>query len=183
MRRRRSFAGSVGLPTASTPRTTLPFVVCSGTRVLPLLERIHPAARANLLRSLEQRPTLPPALGGAPRRSARLAPRRSRRRDPGRTRAGSSLARARTDAASRRGELGWLADPFGAPRVGRPRLACRRPSRGAFAQDPGRVRRRKGAPLRARGVAARRAPRRSARGAWHRRGGGCRGVRAYERQT
>jgi tRNA(Ile)-lysidine synthase len=30
--------------------------------IVPLLERIHPAARENLLRSLETRPTMPPAL-------------------------------------------------------------------------------------------------------------------------
>ena len=30
--------------------------------ILPLLERIHPAARENLLRALEERRTLPPAL-------------------------------------------------------------------------------------------------------------------------
>ena len=46
--------------------------------MLPLLERIHPAARANLLRSLEQRPTLPPALG-----ALLAAPPGSRRVDLG----------------------------------------------------------------------------------------------------
>jgi tRNA(Ile)-lysidine synthase len=46
--------------------------------VLPLLERIHPAARVNVLRSLEVRPTLPPALG-----ALLAAPPGSRRVDLG----------------------------------------------------------------------------------------------------
>ena len=33
-------------------------------RILPLLEEIHPAARANLLRALDERRTMPPALAG-----------------------------------------------------------------------------------------------------------------------
>jgi tRNA(Ile)-lysidine synthase len=44
-------------------------------QVLPLLEQVHPAARRNILRVLEERQTLPPALGellGAPAGSKRV---------------------------------------------------------------------------------------------------------------
>lgn len=48
------------------------------SEVLPVLEQIHPAARANILRSLEQRPALPPALA-----ELLAAPAGSRRVDLG----------------------------------------------------------------------------------------------------
>ena len=42
--------------------------------ILPLLEQIHPAARQNILRALEERRTMPPALAElSTRRSARSA--------------------------------------------------------------------------------------------------------------
>jgi tRNA(Ile)-lysidine synthase len=44
-------------------------------RILPLLDQIHPAARANVLRALDERPTMPPALVellGSPAGSKRI---------------------------------------------------------------------------------------------------------------
>ena len=82
-----------------------------------------------------------------------------------RTRAGSYLLALKTGPSTTyHGEVswgGWLIRstlPGWSSAAGVPGGGS---SRGAFAQDPGRVRRRKGAPLRARGVAARGAPWRS----------------------
>ncbi len=50
----------VAFRTDSSNRETVRGLIRS--EILPLLERIHPAAGENLLRSLDQRPTLPPAL-------------------------------------------------------------------------------------------------------------------------
>jgi tRNA(Ile)-lysidine synthase len=57
-----AFCRERGLPfrtDSSNPASTRGLI---RDEILPLLERIHPAARENILRSLEQRRTLPPAL-------------------------------------------------------------------------------------------------------------------------
>ena len=116
--------------------------------ILPLLERIHPAARENILRSLETRRTLPPAL-------AELldTPAGSRRVDLGgglqavREHDRLWLERGPVELA-RRGRLGRLAHPLRAARPYRARVEARRPARRPLEEDPGRVRRRQDPPLR-----------------------------------
>ena len=69
--------------------------------ILPLLEQIHPAARENILRALEERRTMPPALAELRRLAGRLEARRPRRRRPGGARARPPLARAEPGRAAR----------------------------------------------------------------------------------
>jgi len=49
-------------------------------QILPLLEELHPAARANILRALDKRRTMPPALATLLDSPDRFQTRRSRRR-------------------------------------------------------------------------------------------------------
>ena len=85
--------------------------------VLPLLARIHPAARENILRVLEERRTLPPALAELLDEPSSVTPRRSRRRCPGSARARPALARARPRRLARRGRMGAVAHRVGPTRA------------------------------------------------------------------
>ena len=68
--------------------------------ILPLLERIHPAARENVLRALDERRTMPPALAELLDAPRGLEARRPRRRRAGGARARPALARARPASTS-----------------------------------------------------------------------------------
>ena len=140
--------------------------------ILPLLRRLHPGADENLLRALDTRATLPPALA-----ELLASPAGSKRVDLGgglqavREYERLWLERGPVDLA---GEIQWgdwtIRSELEGLRVRgwRPgdRLAGRR------REDSGRVRRREGAALGARGVAARRARRRGRGRARHRRASG-----------
>ncbi len=116
--------------------------------ILPLLEQLHPAARENILRSLETRRTMPPALAELLDTPCRVAPGRSGRRAPGGARARPPLARAWAGGADHRGRVGRVAHPFRAPRPYGSGVATRRSPRRALQEDPGRVRRRQDPALR-----------------------------------
>ena len=68
--------------------------------ILPLLERIHPAARENVLRVLDERRTMPPALAELLGSPGRLEANRPRRGTAGRARIRPGLARVRARATS-----------------------------------------------------------------------------------
>ena len=111
-RRPRPSAATRGLEfrvDSSNPDTTRGLI---RDEILPLLERIHPAARENILRALETRRTMPPALAELLDTPGRVAARRPRRRRPGRARARPPLARARARSSCAARSLGRLAHPL-----------------------------------------------------------------------
>ncbi len=85
--------------------------------IVPLLERLHPAARENVLRALDERRTLPPALAellDSPVASKRVDLGGGR---PGGARARPAVARAEPRRPRGRGALGTVAHQDGAPRA------------------------------------------------------------------
>ena len=122
----------VGFRRDSSNRDTVRGLI--GAEILPLVDSLHPVARANILRSLEQRPTMPPAL-------AELlgSPTGSRRIDLG----GGMQAVREHDRlwlesgpgqAPGRGQLGAVAHPLAAAGPYRARLEGRGSPRGTLAK-------------------------------------------------
>ncbi len=140
--------------------------------ILPLLERIHPAARENLLNVLDERRTMPPGL-------AELldSPAGSKRVDLGN---GQQVVReydrvwleAGPEGPRPGGRVGRLADRVAATRPASPRLATRRSARGTVQESSRCVRGCQDPALRSRRLAARRARRRRRRGPGDRGGRG-----------
>ncbi len=69
-------------------------------QILPLLRELHPAADENILRALDARATMPPALAELLSSPVGLEARRPRRRAPGGARVRPALARARPASLS-----------------------------------------------------------------------------------
>ncbi len=84
--------------------------------ILPLLRQLHPAADENILRALDTRATLPPALAELLASPRRLEAGRPRRRRAGRARVRPPVARARAGRPRRGGALGGVAHHLAARR-------------------------------------------------------------------
>ena len=109
-RRPRRSAASAGSSGGPTPRIPTRCAALIRNEILPLLERIHPAARENVLRALDERRTMPPALAellGSPAGSKRIdlggrAAGRARVR-PGLARAGPASTSTAPSSGARGG--------------------------------------------------------------------------------